>query len=81
MKNAGENFSSSLHRIGPMSVCNFSKSFALLPLEHNRRKKSHNSIIASTICFGNPHRELLLEATAALVRDSHDSLVPQSYLN
>jgi len=54
MKNAGENFSSSFHKIGLMSVYNFSKSSTLLVLEHSCWKKSHNSIIASAICFGNP---------------------------
>jgi len=79
MKNA---VSSILYIIEPMSVCNFSKSFALLSLEHNRRKKNHTTLLLyQPFALAILHCELLLETTATLVRDSHGSLVPQSYLN
>ena len=67
-----------------LDQCQFATSQNLLPccLWSTIIEKNHTTLLlhqpsalATTPC------ELLLEATATLVRNSHDSLVPQSYLN
>ena len=57
------------------------KIFRLAAFEAQSPKKFARLYYCINHLLWQSHIALLLEATAALVHDSHGSLVPQSYLN